>query len=379
MDKEYDRKQSSRSWFAVLNISSLYNNDDIAKSEKQIEIANQIRKMFEGLSPEEIVDKAIDIWCTNKPYRTCAVNYEIGDTGNEHLHLVLEDPSKCRFSAIQKLYPGIHLEKTRGSKEQAEDYILKRGQFAEKDHTVVVPARFKGQIKANRGSRTDLIIIEELIEKGITPSEIMNISIEYRKYERIIKSAFFAYHIKNVPVKREVKVYWHTGESGSGKSYEYVKLSEEHGEGNIYFMSDYETGGLDLYCGERILFMDEFKGNMSFQKLLNYTEGYKIQIHCRYANAYAIWSEVHITSIYPPEEVYTFMVDIENRNRDRLQQLLRRITKVIYHYKIDGEYKKYEMSTNDYVDYVDLKNKALGNETGFRQISMVDREIPFNN
>ncbi len=205
MSVNIDSKESSRSWFAVLNIHSLYDKEDTGKSEKQIEISNKLRRIFQELTPEEIVDKAIELWTLNKPYRTCAVNYEKGDRGNEHLHMVLEDPSKSRFSALQKMYPGIHLERTKGSKEQAEDYILKRGRFCEKDHTVIVPARFKGQIKANQGKRNDLAVIEELIEAGKAPSEIMSISIEYRKYEKIIKGAFFAYHLKEVPANEILK------------------------------------------------------------------------------------------------------------------------------------------------------------------------------
>ena len=52
-----------------------------------------------------MVNKAIDIWCKDKPQRTCAVNYEIGDSGTPHMHMVLEDPAKVRFTAVQKLFP----------------------------------------------------------------------------------------------------------------------------------------------------------------------------------------------------------------------------------------------------------------------------------
>ena len=116
-----DSKESSRSWFCVLN---------------------NPKSVFTDLEkPEDMVDAAIEKWCFKKPHRTCAVNYEIGDSGNHHMHMVLEDPSKSRFSAVQKLFPGIHIAHTRGTKEQAEDYINKRGRFAEKSHTVIIPAR----------------------------------------------------------------------------------------------------------------------------------------------------------------------------------------------------------------------------------------------
>lgn len=377
-NKTVESTESSRSWFCVFNIHTLYNSND-DRTEVQLLNSKQIRELFADLTPEDIVDTAIEMWCRNKPYRTCAVNYEIGDTGNEHLHMVLEDPSKVRFSAIQKLYPGIHIEPTRGNKQQAEDYINKIGRFAEKNHTVIVPARYRGEIKAKQGYRSDLSIIEELIDKGKTPNEIMDISINYRQYEKLIRGYFFAKRIKETPPKRNVKVFWHTGESGTGKSFTYVQICEEQNEENIYLMTDYDTGGLDLYCGQKILFMDEFKGNMSFQRLLNYLDGYKIQIHCRYANAYALWDEVHITSIFPPEEAYKFMVNMEYQERDQLAQLLRRLTKIIYHYKNNGAYKSFELSGTDYKNYDDLKNKAFSNNYGFMPISTFheDFDNPF--
>ncbi|HVI41948.1 MAG TPA: hypothetical protein VM577_14955 [Anaerovoracaceae bacterium] len=361
--------ESSRSWFCVFNVHSVYDMDDSSKTEKQLKISKKIRDLFFNLSPEEIVDKVIEMWCHDKPYRACAVNYEIGDSGNEHLHCVLEDPAKSRFSAIQKLYPGIHVEPTRGSKEMALDYINKVGRFAEKNHTVIVPVKYRGEIKARQGKRNDLSIIEELIEQGKTPNEIMDISISYRQYEKLIRGCFFAKRIKETPPKRDVKVIWHTGESGAGKSYTYVDLCTQLGEENVYLLSDYRIGGFDLYCGEPVLFMDEFKSEMPFQQLLNNLDGYKSQIHCRYSNGYSLWSEIHIASIYPPEEVYNFMVDSEKRERDHLAQLMRRISKIIYHYIVEKEFKKVEISTVDYKGYNSLR--ALAEDT-YTQLSLMD-------
>ena len=165
-----EKTDSARSWFCVLN---------------------NPQNLFESLTPAEMVERAIELWCNEKPQRTCAVNYEIADTGTPHMHMVLEDPAKVRFSAIQKLFKGIHIEPTRGTKEQAEDYINKRGRFEEKNHTVVIPAVYRGIIKANQGARNDLDIIQELLEQGETPNEIMDISIHYRKHEALIRKQFY--------------------------------------------------------------------------------------------------------------------------------------------------------------------------------------------
>lgn len=332
-----ESKEASRSWFCVLN---------------------NPQNQFGNVEPSDMVQIAIDLWCENKPQRTCAINYEIGDNGTPHMHMVLEDPAKSRFTAVKKLFPGIHIERTRGNKAQAEDYILKRGRFEEKKHTVIIPAVFHGVIKASQGMRNDLEIIADLIDQGLTPNEIMRTNINFRKHDSLIRRAYFDKREQETPHCRQVKVFWHVGESGSGKSYTSQQLIEKHGAEQIYFMNDYENGGFDNYCGEPILFMDEFKGGMKFQTLLGLLDQYKIQVHCRYANCIALWTEVHITSIYPPEEAYRFMVSSENQARDSVSQLLRRLTAVIFHYKDQNGYHTYEQPACEYESYTQLIQRA---------------------
>jgi len=348
-------KEASRSWFCVLN---------------------NPQAVFPDLTdPADMVQAAIDKWCNNKPYRTCAINYEIGDTGNHHMHMVLEDPSKSRFSAVQKMFPGIHIERTRGTKEQAEDYIMKRGRFAEKNHTVIVPAVFQGTIKANQGKRNDLDVIQELIEQGKTPNEITDLSIHYLRYESLIRKAYFRKRYNETPPFRKVRCYWHTGESGSGKSHVYRELCSSIGADHIYFMNDYDKGGLDMYNGEEILFMDEFKSGIRFQLLLNLLDGYRIQIPCRYANVYALYTEVHITSVFPPEEAYRKMVT-DNRDTDTLKQLFRRLTAVVYHWKDGKGYYAFSLPAEQYTG-IDSLISAARSDSGFSPIPN-SRAIPFN-
>ena len=139
-----------------------------------------------------------------------------------------------------------------------------------------------------------------------------------------------------------------------------VKLIEENPD-NVYLMNDYTGGGLDLYQGEKILFLDEFRGQLRYSVLLNMLDGYRTQVHCRYTNVYALWTEVHITSVLPPEMVYNKMVT-ENKDVDTLKQLMRRINTIQYHYRQSGEYLTYEMDAMDYVDYATLKSKARAGE-----------------
>lgn len=352
-----EKQKSSRSWFCVLN---------------------NPEKVLGEYTPDELVNLVLDKWCKDNPQRSAGINYEIGDNGTPHMHMVLEDPAKTRFSAVQKLFKGIHIEPTRGTKADAENYILKRGKFAEKEHTVIVPAVIRGEIKAQKGKRNDFTIIEELIEQGKKPNEIMEMGLQFRQHEKHIKAHYFAKRFKETPVKRVVKVFWHVGESGSGKSHTQLELYEKYGTDEVYLMTDYENGGFDNYMGEKVLFMDEFKGGMTFTKLLTYLDGYKTQVHCRYANGYALWIEVHITSIFPPEEAYQFMVDDNQKSRDKVTQLLRRIDAVVYHYVENGDFKTFTQSGADYINYDTLKESAKANKDGFTPIEYSQDTIPFS-
>ena len=373
-----NNKEKSRSWFCVLNLSSLYvedeselYTDDMTDEQKATKKKNmeKLKRIFGDMTPEEIVDTAIERWIQGKPQRTCAVNYEIGQTTqNRHLHLVLCDPAQSRFSNVLSKFPGIHCAETKGNKQQAEDYILKRGRFQEKEHTVIVPAKFYGNIVGKTsGCRGDLTLIQELIEIGKTPRQILDTNIQFRRHENIVRSAFFAYRWESVPVIRKINVIWHLGKAGSGKSYTYKKLADKYGEDEIYFVTDYAnncTGSFDLYCAEKILFLDEFKGvGVAYGLFLSLLSGYKSQIHCRYANAYSLWNEVHITSVLTPEECYEAMVKESLRSRDDIKQLLRRITTIVYHYKNDtnDEYLTYNLPMSEYKGYENLVYQALKN------------------
>lgn len=350
-------------------------NNQIESSRCWFCVFNNPQKQFGEMEPEEMVQKAINLWMT-KEARGCAINYEIGDNGTPHMHMVLYDPSKTRFKAVQKLFPSIHIEPMHGTKKQALDYIEKQGNFAEKAHTIVIPAKYAGNIMDNQGKRTDLTVVHEMIEAGMKPDEIFDENILYRKYEKIIRQAYFRKRTLETPPFRAISVIYHTGEAGSGKSHTYLSLVEQYGEDNIYLVSDYENGGMDNYFGEHILFLDEYKGNLPFGKFLQWLDGYKIQIHARYANSYALWDVVHITSVFPPEEVYSFMVEEGKRSRDSIKQLLRRINTVVYHYKQNGEFKTFSLPASEYIDYEDLKQRALADKDGF--IDVTDEELPFD-
>lgn len=360
--KELNSSFRANSYCCVLNnVDKLFDkSSDFFEASRFSDKTRKRIKEFRGnleqdsYNPEEIVDFLMELWIGRNETCVCAVNYEIGDNGTHHCHMVLEDKQSFRFATLQKIFPTIHAELTRGTKEEVIAYFEKSGKHEEKAHTILVPMKLHGELRASKqGQRSDLDYIQQRIEEGSTPEEIMIERLEYRKYTKMIKEHYYQFRVQNTPDHKDLKVYWHTGDSGSGKSYTQVELKREFGREAVYVWSDYQNGGLDGYQGESILFMEEYKAELPYAEFLKVTDCYPQQMHARYSNVYALWNTIHLTSIFSPEKVYELMVPEEKRSADTVEQMMRRISKVVYHFKVTTEegkylYKQLIFSVEDY-------------------------------
>ena len=107
-----------------------------------------------------------------------------------------------------------------------------------------------------------------------------------------------------------------------------------------------------------------------------------MQTHARYSNSYNLWEKVYITSVYPPEAVYKNMVPHEYQDVDSYAQLIRRISRVVYHYIEGGEYRTYSLDGSGYMGYEDLRGRAAAQNSrhigGFHSLSSEGKKLlPF--
>ncbi len=322
-----------------------------------------------------------------------------------HVHMVLEDAQPVRWSFIKNTYAiGMHFEPTRGSKSDAEDYISKTGdKYSENTdrnsgrpwEEVIYVARH-GEIRGRQGQRSDIQNISVLLTEGKTPSEILQYSFGYYRYESMIRSAYFDLRDKQTPPEREVKVIWHCGVSGSGKSYDRLKLIEREGESRIFYLTTFKTGAFDKYNGEPILWIEDYKGDFRFGDFLRYLDKYKCELPARFKNGKALWNEVHITSVLHPLGAYQRMLSEKDQKGDGAEQLLRRISIIRFHWKDENGFYSRDFPitykkglpvapTLEYMRQVCLEGKEpIGVEytepelhkAGFVEISP-DEELPF--
>lgn len=338
-------------------------------------------------SPKYLAGYLSNLWNESGKDRSCAVAVCESKEGCYHAHMALYGNTTTLKKVADVLFQS-HVEPQLGGKKELTAYMMKQGKYAEKDEKILY---LKGMeaIQDVQGKRGDLELIEEMLIKGRTPQEILETNFKFYRYEKMILRAYTDQRIKEAPVKQDIYVELHIGKSGTGKTYFYNQLCNEYGVENIYVLTDYDnnaSGGLDSYMkigAPSILFIDEYKGEgITYGKLLIILNGYShMQAHARYENAYCLWEKVYITSVYPPERLYEIMVKKDDRDVDSYEQLIRRINKIVYHYKEDEEYKTFSLDAKDYIDYADLQKRAAGvkiDENGFRDISEAEQlELAF--
>lgn len=359
----------NRSWIATIHIKNM---QSIGLSEE------------EYMNPEFLSDVLSALWNESGKGRTCAVAICESADGLYHAHMALYG-NTTTLKRVATILHNSHVEPQLAGKKELTAYILKDGKYAEKGEKILFVKDIES-IQDVKGKRNDLDAIEEMLIQGKTPQEILDTSFNFYRYEKMILRAYIDMRIKEAPIKQDVDCEYHVGESGTGKTYYYKKLCDEQGVDSIYVLTDYDnnaSGGMDNYLkigAPPILFMDEFKGfGISYEKLLVILNGYsRMQTHSRYSNTYNLWNTVIITSVYPPEVIYRNMVASDNRNLDSYTQLMRRISRVVYHYIEDGEYKTYSVDGKDYTSYEDLKNRAM-NKDGFSPMTDTDiKDLPFS-
>lgn len=191
-------------------------------------------------------------------------SFESGNVTNTyHVHIFIYAEYGRTAKRLKKLFPTAHFDVCRGTIKQIRNYVFKvelPSDSKEKEDTRIEGMQFEsGEAPFEKqGKRSDLDEIEELIKKGYTPNQIYEIKFSYRRYEKMIRDAFYAQRLKSTPLKRNVNVVVHIGEAGSGKSHVMTELDEDE----LYIMTDYDGGGFDNYFGQKILFLDEFRGQV---------------------------------------------------------------------------------------------------------------------
>lgn len=315
-------------------------------------------------------DKVIRLLSELAGCRYIALAEEIGaQEHTPHLHIFVVYKNPKALSTMINTVPKVHWDPCRGTIEQNRDYVFKQGKWVDSEKgTTALPEtqREWGELPSEceefPSRKSDVMdAINEMIEEGLSPSEIMGMHAGYCEYADTIRRAYILRKAADVPPVRNVNVHYVVGASGSGKTYTYKRLCDRFGDCDVYLVTDYAndmTAAFDRYQAEKTIVMDEFRGNVRFSTFLNLTDKYRCDIHARYASTMALYSEVYITSIYPPEKLYENLVETASQGIDPRQQLYRRITDITYCEVRNGRYFRFTKPMSEYAGYEFLRHEA---------------------
>lgn len=156
-----------------------------------------------------------------------------------------------------------------------------------------------------------------------------------RTIESIVLEDPYAYHMysktllytqkvisgKNRYIK-DVEVLWYHGPTGTGKTY---KAFTENPEAVfIKYTGNFFT---DWYDAKTVI-LDDYRGEIPYNELLRFLDKYRNtnEVNIKYGSKYVDLDKIIITCSMPPEKCYPR----QNEKDDSINQLLRRITKIIY-------------------------------------------------
>lgn len=280
--------------------------------------------------------KDVDYWCM------CD---EVGKNGTYHTHLFLYRKNPVRFSKVKKSFPAAHIDKAYGTSQDNRDYIRKEGKHKDTDKADTnLKETFEesGEMPMeHQGKRNDLTMLYDWIKQGLSNYEILEENPEYMadldKIERcrqIVKQEEFKRKFRTLTVE------YYYGKTGSGKT---RGIMERYGYENVHRVTDIQHPW-DSYRGQDVVIFEEFHSDFyRITDMLNYLDGYPLELPCRYNNKQACYTKVYLLSNRKLEDQYR---DIKREDPETWDAFCRRIHTV----KIfdDKDHIREFYSTSDY-------------------------------
>ena len=311
---------------------------DIQSRKWQITINNPMEHSLDHEKLKELLAqiKPVTYWCMADEQGLEANTY--------HTHIYILCSSAVRFSRLKKLFPTAHIEKALGSTEENRNYVFKIGKWKnDKKAETQVPDTMEeyGELPVEgQGKRTDLMILYEMIKDGLSNYEILERCSDYlTKIDTIERVRQTVREEQYKTVFRELEVTYIYGATATGKT---RSVMERYGYENIYRVTDYQHP-FDNYKGQDIIIFEEFRSSLRIGDMLNYLDGYPVELPCRYVNKIACYTKVYLISNISLTMQYECVQKEEN---ETWKAFLRRIHKVI-HYTAPNTYKEYLV--DDYI------------------------------
>jgi hypothetical protein len=231
-----------------------------------------------------------------------AAKEEAPTTGHKHIHFYIQFNKPTTIQKSKLL--GSHLDICKGSPQQNINYVKKDGDIIFEEGTPKL-----------KGGKT----IKEVME--MKPEERLNLPACYYNICQKIK-AEEEKDLKGDEMYKEMKVHWYWGDSGLGKTRRAYKEIGSRTFNEVKFDGNFWHGAKE---GGTIALYDDFRdSDMKPRELINFIDYNKHIMNIKGGSCRNTYTEIFITSIQSPEEIYK---NVEGEPR---RQWLRRLTDIIH-------------------------------------------------
>lgn len=194
----------------------------------------------------------------------------------------------------------IHIAPRRGTPAQAFDYCTKLETRVEGHY----PFGSLERPNDRKLKREEVIasLRHKVIEERLSPGEILLAEPLAASHVYYLEKldAFARAERASGKIRENLRVNYVYGASGVGKT---RSVYEKYDFKDLYVVSDYGHP-FDSYTGQKVLVLDEFAGQLSFEAMLKILDIYPCQLPARYNNKWAEFEEVYILSNLPVGALY---------------------------------------------------------------------------
>lgn len=236
--------------------------------------------------------------------RYICLGFEIGEEKKTpHIQGFIQFETKVRLTAWKKINKKIHAEIMKGTCEQAIAYCKKGGVYEEKGDVIKMGERLDLVEAKKKCAEVNLrAVVNESTRANAQVIKCCQIMLTYCEELRDFKP----------------EIIWVYGESGSGKT----KYIREQTKGEDIYWKD----ATKWWCGydkHETTVMDDFRaGNMKMNELLKLIDRYPHRVEVKGGFRQMLSKKMYISTICHPKDVY-------NLPDEPIQQLLRRIDKIV--------------------------------------------------
>ncbi len=231
---------------------------------------------------------------------------EVGEQGTPHTHVYVVFKNSVMFDTMHKRFYGVHIDKANGSNQENRDYVRKEGKWADDaKHETNKPETFEefGELPPDRTkteSQAEQIV--QMIRDGMTNAQILEqCPTAYNKMAYIEQTRQTLLEERYKDTWRDLSVTYLWGDPGAGKT---RSIMEKYGYSNVYRVTSYDSHPFDGYKGQDVIVFEEFRSGIKIQDMLNYLDGYPVDLPCRYTNKVACYTKVYLISNIPLDKQY---------------------------------------------------------------------------